>query len=62
MHSRCPKCVGKKKMTYLGGVVKDCDACKGVGHINVVLTDEKKDNDAPIIKSVAQRGRPKKVE
>jgi len=29
--NRCEVCAGRKKMAGLGGIVKDCANCKGVG-------------------------------
>lgn len=33
--TRCDSCHGKKKLTGLGGMIKDCPACKGVGYVSV---------------------------
>ena len=33
--SRCPLCNGKKQVFALGGMLKDCKECKGVGHVVV---------------------------
>lgn len=31
---RCPACRGAKKVPKLGGMIGECNACKGVGQIN----------------------------
>lgn len=31
--NRCKGCLGKKKLLGLGGMMKDCQACKGIGYI-----------------------------
>jgi DnaJ-class molecular chaperone len=33
--TRCECCAGKKTIIGLGCLIKDCPACKGVGHIKV---------------------------
>ena len=33
--SRCPACAGRKKITGLGGMIKDCGECRGVGYVKV---------------------------
>ncbi len=30
---RCECCLGRKKIVALGGIVKDCINCKGVGYV-----------------------------
>ena len=37
---RCMKCVGTKKIAPLGGIKKDCDACKGTGMVNADITQD----------------------
>jgi len=32
---RCETCKGKKKMMALGGLIKDCVGCSGVGFVSV---------------------------
>lgn len=31
---RCPACRGSKKVAKLGGMIGDCNTCKGTGQIN----------------------------
>lgn len=33
--TRCETCVGKKTILALGGLVKECPNCKGIGHVKV---------------------------
>ena len=33
--TRCETCVGRRTIVGLGGLVKECPACKGVGHVKV---------------------------
>lgn len=44
--SRCPACAGRKKITGLGGMIKDCGECRGVGHVKVVDDKPKSKKDA----------------
>jgi hypothetical protein len=30
---KCPECRGGRTITGIGGMVRDCDKCKGVGHV-----------------------------
>ena len=39
---RCPCCVGKKTIVALGGMIKDCKECNGVGHVKPAVVVEKK--------------------
>lgn len=32
---RCDSCMGRKKLLGLGGMIKDCKVCGGVGHVAV---------------------------
>ena len=32
---RCETCVGRRTIVGLGGLIKECPACKGVGHVKV---------------------------
>lgn len=43
---RCPACRGSKKVAKLGGMLGDCNTCKGEGNINA------SDKPAPIVASV----------
>lgn len=38
MITRCDKCLGKKTLIGLGGLIKDCPKCEGIGHLKIVLT------------------------
>lgn len=55
---RCPACRGMKKVPKLGGMIGECNTCKGVGQIKdcdkpkPVIVDAP-NNDIAIIKSVA---------
>lgn len=33
--SRCDCCMGRRKITGLGGMERECDNCKGVGFVKV---------------------------
>ena len=33
--TRCETCVGKKTILGLGGLVKSCPKCNGVGHVKI---------------------------
>lgn len=33
---RCPACRGAKKVAKLGGMMGECNTCKGDGHINAI--------------------------
>lgn len=33
--TRCETCVGRRTIIGLGGLVKECPTCKGVGHVKV---------------------------
>lgn len=35
--NRCRACSGKKKLLGLGGMMKDCIACKGIGYVETQL-------------------------
>ncbi len=37
--SRCSVCRGKKTVLGLGGLVKTCIGCKGVGYVSAVVAD-----------------------
>lgn len=39
---RCECCVGKKTIIGLGGIIKKCPECKGIGFIDAKKDDEKK--------------------
>lgn len=39
---RCGHCNGRKKVMGMGGWQVDCPTCKGVGHILIDVTDDKK--------------------
>lgn len=43
---RCPSCRGAKKVAKLGGIIGDCDTCKGTGKIKAA--------DKPIVIEVTQ--------
>ena len=53
MITRCTSCLGKKTIVGLGGIMKDCPVCDGIGHVTVVLEHS---DDKP------QRSRQKKVQ
>jgi hypothetical protein len=55
MIDRCPTCHGKRTLMGMGGMVKNCHHCKGVGHIKV----EEKEPDCKI--EIKGRGRPRRV-
>ena len=50
---RCECCAGRKKIVALGGIVKDCGNCKGVGYVASIAPD--KTVVAPVIR--VKRGR-----
>ena len=53
---RCEKCNGRKDILGLGGMIKKCDACHGVGSVEahkVELVNDKIETPA------RKRGRPK---
>jgi len=31
---RCDSCHGRKRLVGMGGMIKDCPACKGVGYVS----------------------------
>lgn len=33
--TRCDTCVGRRTIIGLGGLVKECPTCKGVGHVKI---------------------------
>ena len=40
---RCDICNGKQQITSLGGIMKQCPGCQGVGHVKIEQAkDEKK--------------------
>jgi len=41
-YDRCPCCNGKKTVVALGGMIKECKECNGVGHVQPVVVVEKK--------------------
>jgi len=41
--TRCETCVGRRTIIGLGGLVKECPGCKGVGHVKVAESVEQKD-------------------
>ncbi len=38
---RCIVCRGTKTTLGLGGLIKPCQTCKGVGYVNAPVADEK---------------------
>lgn len=42
MYNRCDSCCGKKTILGLGGIVKDCSKCNGVGYVKVEEPKKKK--------------------
>jgi hypothetical protein len=54
---RCECCGGKKNLLALGGLIKKCVVCKGVGHVS---TKEAIDKSAVESKSVVKRVRTQK--
>lgn len=38
---RCECCAGRKQMLSLGGLVKDCKECKGVGVVEYITPAKK---------------------
>ena len=48
---RCSSCCGRKKIMGMGGIVKECPVCAGIGFIKVKETAKSKAsdyNDSPI--------------
>lgn len=59
---RCLRCNGSKKIAPMGGITKDCDACKGLGYVlaePITKADVAKTtlNDLPILKIKKKPGR-----
>lgn len=44
---RCPACRGRKEMPKLGGIVGECNTCKGTGKIKAI------DKPVPFVPEVA---------
>jgi hypothetical protein len=77
MITRCPKCTGKKVIMGMGGILKNCPECKGIGHVkfdNEVglvqiqdapkmgkLTKEQIQRAVDSVSKPRRPGRPKKV-
>jgi|FreactTroBogLake_1042271.scaffolds.fasta_scaffold07702_11 predicted nucleic acid-binding Zn-ribbon protein len=59
MVTQCTGCSGKKVIMGLGGMIKDCPKCGGVGHIKVVSNNDTID-DNKSVNTIKKRGRPKK--
>lgn len=64
---RCPACRGTKKVPRLGGVIGDCDTCKGKGQIElsnkpVKVIPESVADDVKIVAQVADVGIASKIE
>lgn len=38
----CPACKGRRLLLHLGGMMKECYRCNGVGHIGVLCMPETK--------------------
>lgn len=62
MTIRCYACHGRKEIAPLGGILKKCGACGGVGY-SIPSRTHDDDMPAPVIESVKveqkKRGRPK---
>ncbi len=53
----CPTCKGKKLLLGMGGIMKECGLCKGIGHVKNNMVDQQNTNTEVIKK----RGRPVKL-
>jgi hypothetical protein len=58
MHTRCAVCAGKKVIMGLGSMLKECSACDGIGHVTVVISHDKNDEQENVT-TTKKRGRPK---
>lgn len=55
---RCPLCHGRKQIKWVGGFMRECTDCFGVGYVSTTPVNFMKDNDE--IDSVKKKpGRPK---
>jgi hypothetical protein len=58
---RCECCHGTKRKLGMGGLVKKCDECNGIGWIDPVLATQEPDYAPGIVPTPAKRkGRPPK--
>lgn len=59
--TRCDSCMGKKRIKGLGNIEKDCDACRGIGWIEVpdyaLETALSNELTKPIVTIKKKRGR-----
>lgn len=47
---RCKDCNGFKQVSPLGGIVKTCTACKGVGYIDHIVTNKESADKQDIVR------------
>lgn len=58
--NRCRACLGKKKLLGLGGMMKDCLACKGIGFMETELEKPKAaPASVPVRKTIVDLTKPK---
>lgn len=49
---RCPSCRGAKKVPKLGGIIGECNTCRGKG--NILASDKPRPVIAPVVEPVAE--------
>lgn len=49
-YNKCNNCNGKKKVLGLGGIVKNCSECQGVGYTKAKETCNKKRKNSDLEK------------